>query len=403
MSLIGTRSPRDSPQPNSGESRLIEPPGRALPHSSKSNKSGTQTFWFRRHPTLTLVGVVAVLGPVSLVLLELVVRAIGMPPAFTSPLPPVKSLTVDDSLYTDDAGIFRLNPKWHPDLNADGFRGVEFDEPAAGRPTVMLLGDSFVWGASANPVTERFADRVHRAGYRTINLGVPGAAPNQYAALAQTYIPKIKPDVVIACIYMVNDIHDAAPLIPGHPRYHITNAGWLWGYSCMGPDARPLSAEQAYERVYGGGYWFSYLRHLASQSIVASGLWSRLIGPPVDPWGECDPDFESYPTEELGAISDSAAAVGAGLIVAVIPGSPLVEHVCLDIEPCLDGLAEFDPVVPNGLEVGHYAELPDDHFNNAGHALYAEFLLEQLAGAGFRPGAVAGQSDQGRSPRPATP
>ena len=362
-----------------------------------------ETYWFRRHPALALIGVTTLLGGTSVVALELAVRAIGMPPAFTAPLPPVKTLIVDDSFYSDADGIFRPNPERHDGLNSDGFRGSEFDEPAAGRPTVMFLGDSFAWGASANPITECFVDQVDRAGFRTINLGVPGAAPNQYAALGETYIPKIKPDVVIACLYLMNDIHNAPPMIPGHPPFHITNAGWLWGFSCMGQDSQPLSAEEAYARIYGGGYRFGYLRHLASKSIVASGLWSRILGPPTDPWGECDNGFESYPTAELATIRDAANAEGSALIVAAIPGSPLFQQPCSDPEPCLAELAEFHPVMPAGLGVEHYAKLPDDHFNNAGHRFYAEFLLGQLQAAGFKPGAEAGQSDPATSPQPATP
>ena len=71
--------------------------------------------------------------------------------------------------------------------------------------------------------------------------------------------------------------------------------------------------------------------------------------------------------------------------MAIIPGSPLIDHRCSDLVPCLEPLAEFAPATPKGLGVEHYARLPDDHFNNAGHALFADFLLEKLAEASFAP------------------
>jgi hypothetical protein len=60
----------------------------------------------------------------------------------------------------------------------------------------FFLGDSFTWGASAEPISKCFVDLVGNAGYLIFNTGIPGTKPNQYTYIAEKYIPILKPDFV---------------------------------------------------------------------------------------------------------------------------------------------------------------------------------------------------------------
>ena len=49
-------------------------------------------------------------------------------------------------------------------------------------------------------------DIVSRQGYLTFNTGIPGTAPNQYAYLAEKYIPLLDPDIVAVMFFWGNEV-----------------------------------------------------------------------------------------------------------------------------------------------------------------------------------------------------
>jgi hypothetical protein len=94
----------------------------------------------------------------------------------------------------------------HP-INEDGFRGISFQTnyDSLDKIKVLLIGDSYVWGLSSEPVFNSYSDILLSKDYIVFNAGIPGTDPAQYAAIAKKYIPILKPDIVIVNFYVAND------------------------------------------------------------------------------------------------------------------------------------------------------------------------------------------------------
>ena len=97
----------------------------------------------------------------------------------------------------------------HAQHNSLGFRDIEF-EPSA-RPTLLFLGDSFVWGVDAE-AGERFTDllRGRLASLTIVNAGVSGYGTDQEYLLLQRIWPTIQPSVVVLIFCTDNDRLDNA-------------------------------------------------------------------------------------------------------------------------------------------------------------------------------------------------
>jgi lysophospholipase L1-like esterase len=88
--------------------------------------------------------------------------------------------------------------------NSLGLRDIE-PEPTP-KPTILFLGDSFVWGYDAD-VGERFSDllRADLPGFRVLSAGVPGYGTDQEYLLLKRIWSAIKPDVVVLIFCTAND------------------------------------------------------------------------------------------------------------------------------------------------------------------------------------------------------
>lgn len=95
----------------------------------------------------------------------------------------------------------------HVQNNSLGLRDAEFTPD--GRPAIMFLGDSFVWGLDAE-VGERFSDILqHRLpGQRIVPAGVSGYGTDQEYLLLRRLWPTIKPAVVVLMYCTQNDRED---------------------------------------------------------------------------------------------------------------------------------------------------------------------------------------------------
>ncbi len=91
-------------------------------------------------------------------------------------------------------------------LNEDGFRTHSFSNLPANKTKIMFIGDSYVFGYEAQPLTNSFVDLIQKkdSGWCCLNMGVGGADLAGYEAIAKNYIPILKPAIVVCCIY-VND------------------------------------------------------------------------------------------------------------------------------------------------------------------------------------------------------
>ncbi|QWG25291.1 hypothetical protein KMZ93_10635 [Bradyrhizobium sediminis] len=81
---------------------------------------------------------------------------------------------------------------FHLQHNSLGLRDIEFVPDA--RPTIMFLGDSFVWGLDAE-ADQRFSDLLRKRvpGHNIVAAGVSGFGTDQEYLLLQRLWPTIRP------------------------------------------------------------------------------------------------------------------------------------------------------------------------------------------------------------------
>jgi hypothetical protein len=91
--------------------------------------------------------------------------------------------------------------------NSLGLRDIEFVPDA--RPTIVFLGDSFVWGLDAE-ADERFSDLLRQrvVSHKIVAAGVSGFGTDQEYLLPQRLWPKIEPAVVVLMFCTQNDRQD---------------------------------------------------------------------------------------------------------------------------------------------------------------------------------------------------
>lgn len=88
--------------------------------------------------------------------------------------------------------------------------GLRDEEPSAdGKPTIVFLGDSFVWGLDSE-ADERFSDvlKSRMPDYKILAAGVSGFGTDQEYLLLQRIWPKVKPAVVVLIFCAQNDRDD---------------------------------------------------------------------------------------------------------------------------------------------------------------------------------------------------
>jgi hypothetical protein len=91
--------------------------------------------------------------------------------------------------------------------NSLGLRDEEFSLDA--KPTIVFLGDSFVWGLDSE-ANERFSDllKPRLPDYKILAAGVSGFGTDQEYLLVQRIWPKVKPAVVVLIFCGLNDRTD---------------------------------------------------------------------------------------------------------------------------------------------------------------------------------------------------
>jgi hypothetical protein len=95
----------------------------------------------------------------------------------------------------------------HATHNSLGFRDVEFSPD--GRPVMLFIGDSFVWGVDAE-ANERFTDLLRNklTQFTIVNAGVSGYGTDQEYLWLQRIWPKVRPAIVVLFFCTDNDRKD---------------------------------------------------------------------------------------------------------------------------------------------------------------------------------------------------
>jgi lysophospholipase L1-like esterase len=105
-------------------------------------------------------------------------------------------------------------------VNSLGFRDREFGARGSLKCRVVAIGDSFTfgWGVAIEKSWPKVLEanlEQHGFSVEVANLGFPGGAPADYAAIAEKAVPMLQPDLVIVGVLQGDDLvsADAGPRI----------------------------------------------------------------------------------------------------------------------------------------------------------------------------------------------
>jgi len=184
--------------------------------------------------------------------------------------------------------------------NSLGLRDEEFS--LDGKPTIMFLGDSFVWGLDSE-ADERFTEllKPKLPAYKILAAGVAGYGTDQEYLLLKRLWPKVKPAVVVLIFCAENDRLDNATNV----RY----GNYRKPYFGTRPDGSlELMGEPVPKShlLYYRDDWL--VRNLWLARLVTN-VYVRLRYPPV---------FVPDPTEKLvGKIREFVESNGAKFLVGI--------------------------------------------------------------------------------------
>jgi hypothetical protein len=241
----------------------------------------------------------------------------------------------------------------HVQHNSLGLRDIEFTLDA--QPTILFLGDSFVWGLDAE-ADERFTDllRSRISGYKILAAGISGYGTDQEYLLLKRLWAKVQPAVVVLIFCTQNDRLDNSTNI----RYE----GYQKPYFVTAPDGSLVLRGQPVPK--------SRLQYIKEDWLVHNLWLARLVAvsyvkirhPLV---------YVPDPTERLvSMIRDFVEANGAKFLVGLQHRDPeLMRHLQANRIPFVtfDGAA-FYPGVSFGT-----------HWTPDGHKLVAERVLGLLS------------------------
>lgn len=188
----------------------------------------------------------------------------------------------------------------HYKHNSLGLRDEEFK--ADGRPAILFLGDSFVWGLDSE-AEERFSDllKPRIPDYRILAAGVSGYGTDQEYLLLQKLWPKVKPSVVVLIFCADNDRLDN---MTSH-RYE----NYQKPYFVTRPDGSLVLAGQPVPKSHLLYYRDNWLVRNLWLARLVTNAYVRLRHPKVDV-----PD----PTEKLiGKIRELVEGNGAKFMVGI--------------------------------------------------------------------------------------
>jgi lysophospholipase L1-like esterase len=249
----------------------------------------------------------------------------------------------------------------HAQHNDLGLRDVPFKPD--GRPIMMFIGDSFVWGVDAE-ADERFTEllRASLPNYQIVNAGVSGYGTDQEFLLLQRLWGTIKPNVLVLMFCSTNDRRDNSSNVRyddyQKPYFTIENDK-LVVHNQPVPASRQLYIRQNF-----------LVRHSYMARVLVSA-YVEIAHPRV-----MVPD----PTERIvSAMQDFVAARDAKLLVGLqFPDQPLMQHLAARKIP----FTSFEGAEAYGSDSG-------GHWTPAGQRLVTERLLRLFTENGIAAAAQA--------------
>lgn len=246
--------------------------------------------------------------------------------------------------------------------NSLGFRDIE-PEPGS-QPTVLFVGDSFVWGYDAQ-ANERFTELLRNdlPRHRIVNAGVSGYGTDQEYLLLQRVWGAVKPNVVVLMFCTDNDRANNTSNIQyaGYYKPYLRrDADGVWRFH-----GQPVPWSRA---VYFRQYW--WVRNIWLARLAVTAYVHSFGAPEVQV-----PD----PTEQLiGMMRDYVEARGAKFLVGMQWREPRLESFLQRSNIPFVDFAGADAYPRDG-----------SHWTRAGHRLVADRLLSLLAASGVTASAPA--------------
>ncbi|MCX7591368.1 MAG: SGNH/GDSL hydrolase family protein [Kiritimatiellae bacterium] len=253
-------------------------------------------------------------------------------------------------------------------LNSRGLRCPEFD----GRPRIMLIGDSFTWGAGVTQekiFSSRLQSRLPK--YQFVNYAMWAHAPAEYWAIYHFFKHEAKPVRVIVGFFEGNDFAARSAI--------VQKTGNRYVFVPYQPKSKWFASFRRF--VDGRILWFLERR---SQLFnwLKDAMYLRIF-PPTPPQRSMDFAFDM-----LKGLADEARSDGVPVTVVIIPSPPgYAESFFPDQQFYTDGLiarlkAEQIAVVDlrTAMTERHrfFYSRDDRHFNEEGHRLTAEIICREV-------------------------
>ena len=274
--------------------------------------------------------------------------------------------------------------------NQFGLRGPDHMrlEKTSGRKRVLVLGDSYVWGLGASQEELFTNPKVYGTNDELINCGVSGYGTDQEYLFYLRTGQKFDVDEVVLAFTLYNDVEN---------NLHSKQYSYLKPYFTLNDGQLVLHNDHVrYSRVD------RFLRNLNQRSRVWNvaregfhGLLKTLLRKQKKPLGtevvvsEADRKGIELTLAILKKLKEAVEARHAEFYVVFIPYKPRIEN-------HLPGNHPFAPLLAAGLtQMGvHYREPypeflkgamagvdpfnvgEDNHFDAAGHALFAKFVTD---------------------------
>ncbi len=160
----------------------------------------------------------------------------------------------------------------HYKHNSLGLRDEEFSLDA--KPTIMFLGDSYVWGLDSE-ANERFSDllKPRIPGHKILAAGISGFGTDQEYLLLQRLWPKVKPAVVVLIFCGLNDREDNTRSVYFFNYYKP--------YFATEPDGSLRLMGQPAPRSHLSYFRDSWLVRNLWLARLTTNIYSRLMHPKV--------------------------------------------------------------------------------------------------------------------------
>lgn len=259
-------------------------------------------------------------------------------------------------------------------INSDGFHSIAFKEYKTKKTKVLLIGDSFTWGHSTSNKSFSFANELLAKDYIVYNTGISGADATQYKAIAEKYIPILKPDIVILNFFMGNDIsYYKRELKPYQPIFYSTNAGNLMSNQ---NGIEYATAQEAYDNIMKASYMptNTLVRKIASKTVISTFawiVWWKIGLANYQTPKQFTAKKHKKPTcnQEIQDIVAISKKHQARFELIAIPDFLYNQTKVQDFPYLFENIEyKMSPVLEDAYKMS------DGHFNEKGHLEYADFL-----------------------------